>query len=251
MLVLSTVRIHTNHFYGGLGHAHGDRKIVAKLLTRPSPFITFSQMPQPIHSTSYRSFWPSMEAHKYGRPRTPLTRRCSSIWARVNMCNFVSRRGMYVHTYMPTENLKAKFPICTLGVICEKALGAVPPAGRGLGVAMPQAIHCEYQAPSECSAHITCVARSVMLVCCHSQDARIRHVNLCQAGVIHPTHGRIHNWGKWETFPTATLILEIYWGISPVKILFRPNIYPLTFDFLFFAHKIWPLPKNSGPNPRF
>ena len=55
--------------------------------------------------------------------------------------------------------------------------------------------------------------------------------SVCQAGVIHPTHGRIHNWGKWETFPTTTLILEIYWGISPVKILFRPNIHPLTFDF--------------------
>ena len=49
-------------------------KFVAKLLSRPSPFIPFSPMPHPIHSISYRSFWPSMEAHKYGRPRTPLTR---------------------------------------------------------------------------------------------------------------------------------------------------------------------------------
>ena len=44
-----------------------------------------------------------------------------------------------------------------------------------------------------------------------------------------------------ETFPTKILTLEIYWGISPVKIrfrpdispvkiLFRPDIDPLTFD---------------------
>ena len=30
-------------------------------------------------------------------------------------------------------------------------------------------------------------------------------------------HGRIHHWGKWETFPTRILTFEIYWGISPVK----------------------------------
>ena len=57
-----------------------------------------------------------------------------------------------------------------------------------------------------------------------------------------------------ETFPTRILTLEIYWGISPgkirfrpdispVKILFRPDIDPLTFecsmfDFLYtkFGH---------------
>ena len=33
-----------------------------------------------------------------------------------------------------------------------------------------------------------------------------------------------------ETFPTWILTLEIYWGISPVKIRFRPDIDPLTFD---------------------
>ena len=47
------------------------------------------------------------------------------------------------------------------------------------------------------------------------------------------------------------LTLEIYWGISPVKIRFRPGIESHTFDALFCVHNIWPLPKNSGPNPHF
>ena len=54
-----------------------------------------------------------------------------------------------------------------------------------------------------------------------------------------------------ETFPTRILTLEIYWGISPVKIRFRPEIDPLTFDDLFFVHKIWPLPKKVGQIRRF
>ena len=53
-----------------------------------------------------------------------------------------------------------------------------------------------------------------------------------------------------ETFPTRIFTLEIYWGISPVKIRFRPEIDPLTFEVLFYVHKIWPLPKNSGRNPQ-
>ena len=53
-----------------------------------------------------------------------------------------------------------------------------------------------------------------------------------------------------ETFPTRILTLDIYWGISPVKIRFRPEIDHLTFDALIFVHKIWSLPKNSGPNPQ-
>ena len=43
-------------------------------------------------------------------------------------------------------------------------------------------------------------------------------------------HGRIHHWGKWGTFPNRILTLKIYWGISLVKIRFRPDIDPLTFD---------------------
>ena len=51
-----------------------------------------------------------------------------------------------------------------------------------------------------------------------------------------------------ETFLTRILTLEIYWGSSPVKIRFRPEIDPLTSDVLFFCTQIWPLPENSGPN---
>ena len=36
-----------------------------------------------------------------------------------------------------------------------------------------------------------------------------------------------------ETFPTRIFTLEIYWGISTVKIRFRPHIDPLTFDVCF------------------
>ena len=61
-------------FTEDLGMRWVTAKFIAKLLTRPSPFIPFSPMPQPIHLISYRSFWPSMEVHKYGGPRTLLTR---------------------------------------------------------------------------------------------------------------------------------------------------------------------------------
>ena len=47
-----------------------------------------------------------------------------------------------------------------------------------------------------------------------------------------------------ETFPTRILNPDIYWGISPVKSQFRPNVDPLKFDFLIFFTKIWPLPKK-------
>ena len=39
-----------------------------------------------------------------------------------------------------------------------------------------------------------------------------------------------------ETFPTGILTLDIYWGISPVKIRFRPEIDPFAFEVLFFLH---------------
>ena len=53
-----------------------------------------------------------------------------------------------------------------------------------------------------------------------------------------------------ETFPTKILSLEIYWGISPVKTRFRPDVDPLKCDVDFFAHKMLPFPKNSVPNPQ-
>ena len=61
-------------------------------------------------------------------------------------------------------------------------------------------------------------------------------------------HGHIHHWEKWGTVPTRILTLGIYWGISPVKIWFRPDFDPLTFNVVFFVLKIWPFLKNSGPN---
>ena len=49
------------------------------------------------------------------------------------------------------------------------------------------------------------------------------------------SHGVSTALGKWGNFPTRILTLEIYWGISPVKIRFRLEIDPLTFNVLFFC----------------
>ena len=38
-----------------------------------------------------------------------------------------------------------------------------------------------------------------------------------------------------ETFPTRILTHEIYWGISPVKIRFRPDIDLFKFDVSLFC----------------
>ena len=54
-----------------------------------------------------------------------------------------------------------------------------------------------------------------------------------------------------ETFPNRILTLEIYWGISPVKIRFRPKIDPLIFNVLFFVHKIRLLPKKWAKSADF
>ena len=49
-------------------------------------------------------------------------------------------------------------------------------------------------------------------------------------------HGRIHHWGKWERgVPTRILTHEIYWGISPVKIRFRPDIDLFKFNVSLFC----------------
>ena len=36
---------------------------------------------------------------------------------------------------------------------------------------------------------------------------------------------------RGKTFPTRILTLEIYWGIFPVKIRFRPDISPVKIQF--------------------
>ena len=70
------------------------------------------------------------------------------------------------------------------------------------------------------------------------------------------THGRIHHWGKWGNFPhqdyeprdLGEIYLRFLLGNFPSK---KPDADPLKLDVDFFLkHKMWPLPKNSGPNPQ-
>ena len=49
--------------------------------------------------------------------------------------------------------------------------------------------------------------------------------------IAHALTWRIHHWGNWGTFPTGILNSDIYWGISPVKSQFRPDVDPLSLKF--------------------